>query len=135
MVDLYKKENLFISTVVEPSVGVSEKAPKTVDVEATLKIAVDVASLEVEKGNLDKTLNYAIFESRRTLGLEDLNDVIDSTENMDVDEPDNQNVVDNSVQPSLEKPLFERMLDRMLELPWANKTNMIRVLESLKKMS
>jgi len=135
MADLYEKENLFISTVVEPSVGVSKKAPKTVDVEATLKIAVDVTSPEVEKGNLDKTLNYAISESGRKLGLEDLNDVIDSTENMDVDEPDNQNVVDNSVQPSLEKPLFERMLDRMLELPWANKTNMIRVLESLKKMS
>jgi len=103
MVDLYEKENPFISTVLEPSIGVSEKALKTIDIEATLKIGTDVASPEGEKGNPDKNPKFHCLWIWEKLGLEDLNYAIDSTENMDVDEADNENVVDNSVQPSLEK--------------------------------
>jgi len=98
-----KKENPFISTVVEPCISVSEKTRKTVDTEETLKIDANGASLEVEKGNPDKTLNSTIPESGKKLGLENMNVAIDSTINMDVDEVDDENVVNNSVQPSLEK--------------------------------
>jgi len=72
MADLYEKENPFIYTVVEPSVGVLEKTHKTVDIEAALRIVVDVASLKVEKGNPDKTLNSTVSNSGRKLGLEEL---------------------------------------------------------------
>jgi len=85
--ELYEKGNPFVSTVVEPSVDASEKDPKSVDVEATLKIVADVASSEIEKGNPYETPNSAVSKSGRKLGLEDLNAPIDSTENMNVDNP------------------------------------------------
>ena len=105
MTDLYEKENPFISAVVEPNVGASEKDPKIADVEATVKIAADVTTSKAEKGNPDETLNFVVSESGRKQGLEDLNITIHSIENMDVDDlkPDDENVVDDSVQPSQEK--------------------------------
>jgi len=105
MSDLYEKENPFISTVVELSDGTPEKDSKSANVESTLKIAADVASSEIEKGNLNETPNSVISKSGTKLGLEDLNTSIDSTENMSVDypNPDNENVVDDFVQPSTEK--------------------------------
>jgi len=103
MTDLYEKENPFISTVFEPSICVFKKTHKTVDTEATLKIDADGASPEVEKGNPDKILNSTVSESGRKLGLEDLNDAINSTINMNVDEVDDENIVNNYVQPSAEK--------------------------------
>lgn len=55
MGDLYEKENTFISTVVKPNVGTSEKDPMVADDETTIKIAADVAYAQVEKGNPNKT--------------------------------------------------------------------------------
>jgi len=105
MTNLYEKENPFISTVVEPNVGASKKDPKINDAEATGKIAADVASFEVEKGNPDTTLKSVVYESDRKLGLEDLNVVVDSTENMNVNDskPDDENMGDDSIQPSPEE--------------------------------
>jgi len=100
MTDIYEKENPLIFTVVEPNVGASEKDLKITDAEATVKITADVASSEVEKGNPSATLKYVVYESDRKLGLEDLNDVIDSTENMNVDDPKPK---DDFIQPSPEK--------------------------------
>jgi len=86
MTVLYKKENPFISTVVEPSVGTSVKDLKDADVEEKLNIATDVATSANEKGNPDKTLTVEISESCKNLSLEDLNVAIKSTKNMDLDE-------------------------------------------------
>jgi len=69
MADLYEKENPFIFTVVEPSVGTFEKDSKSANVEATFKSAVDVASSEIEKGNPNETPNSYISESGRKLRL------------------------------------------------------------------
>jgi len=105
MDDLYEKENPFFSTVVEPSVGTSEKDQKPTDVEATLKITADVASSEVEKVNPNKTPNCDVSRSERKLGLEDLNAAIDSTKHMDIDNPnlDEENVVNDFIQASPKK--------------------------------
>jgi len=64
MADLYKRENPFISTVVEPSMSVSEKSLKTVDIEATRKIVDDIDSPEVKRGNPNKALNLLILDVR-----------------------------------------------------------------------
>jgi len=63
MVDLYEKENPFISTVVKPSAGTSVKDLKNVDVEATPKITSDVATSDIEKGNPDETLTSVVSKS------------------------------------------------------------------------
>jgi hypothetical protein len=78
MFDLYQKENPFISTVVEPSVGTFKKDPLVGDIEATTRNA----SLKAEKGNSCKTLISVVPESGRKLGLEDLNEAIDRSENV-----------------------------------------------------
>jgi len=117
MADLYENENPLNSTVVEPSIGVSEKTHKTIDTKVTLKIDADGASPEVEKGNPDKTLNSIVSKSGGKLGLEDLNDAIDSTINMDVDEVDDENVVNNSVQPSAEKTNIRKDVEPDVEAP------------------
>lgn len=51
---MYEEKNPFISIVVEPNVGASEKDTKIADVEATVKTATDVASSEVEKGMMTR---------------------------------------------------------------------------------
>jgi len=86
MTDLYKKENPFISTIFEPSVGTSVKDLKDADVEENPKIVTDVATSADEKGNLDETLTVEVSESSKNLGLEDLNVAIESTENIDHDD-------------------------------------------------
>jgi len=86
MTDLYKKENPFISTVVEPNVGTSVKDLKNAKVEVNPKIATNVATSVAEKGNPDKNLTVKVSKSCKNLGLEDLNAAIESTENMDLDD-------------------------------------------------
>jgi len=86
MIDLYKKENSFISTIVEPSVGTFVKDLKNADVEANPKITTDVVTSATEKGNPDETITVEVSESCKNLGLEDLNVVIENTENMDLDD-------------------------------------------------
>jgi len=54
MAELYEKKNLFISTVVEPSIGISEKTHKTVDTEATLKLMLMVPLQRLKKATLIK---------------------------------------------------------------------------------
>ena len=92
MTDLYVKENPFKSTKVETSM---QDAKNTKDDE-TLKISADVSTPDLEKGNPDETLISNVPESGRKLGLEDLNDAIDSTENMDID-TGNETKVNDSV--------------------------------------
>jgi len=48
-------------------------------------ISADVSTPDHDKGNPDETLISNLPESDRKLGLENLNDAIDSTENMDID--------------------------------------------------
>ena len=48
---------------VKLSISVSEKTHKTIDIEATLKIDVNGAFPEVEKGNPDKNLNSIVSKS------------------------------------------------------------------------
>jgi len=105
MTDLYEKKNPFISTFVEANVGTSEKDPKIIDAEVTVKTTADVASYEVEKGNLDVILKAIVSESNRKLGLEDTNVAIDSPKHMSVDDPkpDNENMEDGFIQRSPEK--------------------------------
>ena len=73
MADLYEKENLFVSTMVEPSYGTSVIDLKSADVEANPEIAFDVATSIAEKGTLVETLPPVVSEFGRKLGLEDLN--------------------------------------------------------------
>jgi len=56
MGDLYKKENPFISTVVEPNIGSFEKDRKNEDVEATPKISSEIPAYDIEKGIPHATL-------------------------------------------------------------------------------
>jgi len=49
---------------------------------------------DLEKGNPDETLTSNVPEVGRKLGLEDLSDVIDSTENMHIDTSNETNVND-----------------------------------------
>jgi len=105
MVELYEEENLFISVVMEPSVETSEKDTKSANAETDLKIAAEVVASQIEKGNPIIIPNHAIPESDRKLGLEELNTAKDSTEDLSMNDPDvdDENVVDDSVQPSIEK--------------------------------
>jgi len=105
MADLYVKENPFISTVVEPSIGTFVKDPQRVDTKANPKIASDVAKSETEKGNPNETIPSSVSESCKKLGLEDLNDAIEITENMDIDDPKigNESTTNDFVQLSPEK--------------------------------
>ena len=65
---MYEKENPFISTVVEPNVGASDKDSKSMDAEATVKTASDVASSEDDKENAQRW-KY-IFHKRLALERE-----------------------------------------------------------------
>jgi len=105
MVDLYEKKNPFVSIVVEPSYGISAKDLKNAEAEENLEIASDVATSTAGKGTPDETLALVVSESGRKLGLEDLNAAIDSTEVMDVDNPniDEENVINDLDQTSPKK--------------------------------
>jgi hypothetical protein len=69
-------------------------------VESTPKDVSDVATPASEKGNLDSNPNINDSVSVRKLGLEDLNEAIETTKNMNVDkdekEPDAEKSVDNA---------------------------------------
>jgi hypothetical protein len=84
MSDLYENENPF--KVAEE--GTTSQASKNTDDEDASKIASDVATPVCKKGNPDSTLISDEPVSGRKLGLEDLNDAIESTKNMDVDNSD-----------------------------------------------
>jgi len=93
MSDMYEKENPFKAS----EEGTTAQVSKNVEEEDASKIASDVAIPVCEKGNPNLTLISDEPVSGRKLGLEDLNDAIESTENMDVDNPDNETRVDDSV--------------------------------------
>ena len=105
MVDLYEKKNPFVSIVVEPSYGISAKDLKNAEAGENPEIASDVATSTAEKGTPDETLPSVVSESGRKLELEDLNAAIDSTEVMDVDNPnlDEENVINDLDQTSPKK--------------------------------
>jgi len=103
--DLYEKENPFVSTMVEPSYEKSVEDLNSADAKANPKTASDVATSIANQGIPDETLPSVVSNSCRKLRLEDLNAAIDSTENMNVDDPnpDNENMEDSSVHLSLKK--------------------------------
>ena len=81
------------------------KDPQISDTKAKPKISSHVSTSEIEKGNPIEILPSVVSESCKKLGLEDLNAGIESTENMDIDDPKtgNENTANDSVQLSLEK--------------------------------
>jgi len=94
MSDLYEKENPFTAT----KEGTTAQASTKNDDKDSFKTAEDVATPVCEKGNPDSTLIYYEPASSRKLGLEDLNDAIESTENMDVDNSCKEIRGDDSVE-------------------------------------
>jgi len=101
MSDLYVKENPFKDSEADSTA----KASKNTENEETSKTSPDVATPDREKGNPDATLISDVPESGRKIGLEDLNDAIDSDEYMDVDISNigNQTKGDDSVEKYPEK--------------------------------
>jgi len=81
MSDLYEKENHFAVT----KEGTPTQASTKIDDKDFLKTAEDVATPVSENGKPDTTLISDKPTSSRKLGLDDLNEAIESTENMDVD--------------------------------------------------
>jgi hypothetical protein len=131
MTDLFEKENHFISTIVEPNVGTFKKDPLVADNETIARNA----STKVEKGNSNKTLNSAVSESGRKLGLEDLNEAIDHSENMDVDKPNfnEENATKDSIQASPNKS--DDLKDGEPNVGtsiWANRKSNMMMLDLLK---
>jgi len=94
MSDLYEKENPFSPSKGDTIVQTSTK----IDDKDSFKPAKDVATLVCKKGNLDSTLISDKPTASRNLGLEDLNEAIESTENMDVDNSGKETGDDNSVE-------------------------------------
>jgi len=94
MDDLYEKENPFKATKEDTTA----QASKNTDDEDASKIASDVATPVRENGNPDSTLISDEPTSGRKLRLQDLNDAIESTKNMDVDNPGNVTRDDDSVE-------------------------------------
>jgi hypothetical protein len=129
MFDLYEKENPFISTVVEPNAGTFKKVPLVADNETTTKNA----SPKVEKGNSCKTLISVVPESGRKLGLQDLNEAIDRSEDMCVDDSDvNVELLQKTLfNPLLRKVMNLRMVNQMLEHPWTNRKSNLTMLDHL----
>jgi len=68
-------------------------------------IDADAASSKVEKGNPKETPTFTISESSKKLGLEESKVTMDNPEDMSMDDliPDNENVVDDLFQTSIEK--------------------------------
>ena len=97
MTDLYVKENPFKASEADTTA----QASKNAEYEETSKISPDVVTFSHENGNPDTTLMSDVPESGRKLGLEDLNNAIDSTEYMDMDIPNTGN--DTKVDVSVEK--------------------------------
>jgi len=101
MTDLYKEKNPFKPTDAKTYV----QDAKNDEDNGTSKISPDVPTPDLEKGNLDATLILDVPESGRKLGLEDLNDDIDSTENMEIDisNTGNKTKFDDSVEKDPEE--------------------------------
>jgi hypothetical protein len=92
MTDLYNKEI--------PSKATKEDTSAKIAVvgEEGTKLSSDVATPTKEKGNPVSALNSVETSSGKKLGLDVLNDAIESTENMGVSNPDNETGGDDSVE-------------------------------------
>jgi len=101
VVDLYEKENPLKPIEAEASL----QDIKNTENAETFKILPDVATPDLDKGNPEATLTSDIPESGRKQGLKDLNDAIDSTENMDIDHSNTGN--ETKVADSVEKDRVE----------------------------
>jgi len=94
MSDLYEKENPFVAT----KEGTSTQASTKIDDKDSLKTAEDVATPVCEKGNPNATLISYEPASSRKLGLDDLNDAIESIENKDLNNSSKDTKGDDSVE-------------------------------------
>jgi len=94
MSNLYEKENPFAASKEDTTAQASTK----IDDKDSCKPAEDVATPVCEKGNPDTTLISDEPTSSRKLGLDDLNDAIESTENMDVNNSSKETGGDDSVE-------------------------------------
>jgi len=86
MTDSHIKDNLKSTKA-----GTFEQDAEDTKDDESFKISADVSTLDPDKGNPHETLISNVPESGRKLGLEDMNDAIDSTENMDIDIGNNVN--------------------------------------------
>jgi len=94
MTDLYKKGNPFKAA----EEGSTAQASRNTDDGDASKMTSNVATPGCEKGKPDSTLIPDESVSVKKLGLEDLNDAIESTENMDVSNPDNETGIDDFIE-------------------------------------
>jgi len=94
MSDLNEKENPFTASME----GTTAQASTNTDDKDASKIAPNVATPVCEKGNPDSTLISDEPGSSRKLGLEDLNNTIESNENMDVENSSKETRDDVSVE-------------------------------------
>jgi hypothetical protein len=124
MSKLYEKENPFKAT----KEGITAQASKNTDEVDASKRVSDVATPVSEKGNPVSTLISDEPESSRKLGLDDLNDAIESTENMDVDNSGKETRDDDSAESDLKESDVQTMLGRILAHPWANLTSLLVML-------
>ena len=92
--DLYEKENPFAASK-EDTIA---QASTNTDVKYSCKQAEEGATPVCEKGNPVSTLIFDEPTSSRKLGLEDLNEAIESTENMDVDNSGKETGGDDSAE-------------------------------------
>jgi len=99
MSNSYEKENPFAASKGDTTVQTSTKT----DDKDSFKPAEEVATLVCEKGNLDSTLIYDKPTASKKLGLEDLNEAIESTENMDMDNSGKEIGGDDSVESDLKE--------------------------------
>jgi hypothetical protein len=81
------KETPIVSTIVKPNVGTFEKDSNRVDAEGIVKTTADASSFEVEKGNPGKIFKSFASESDKNLGIEDLDTVRNSSEHLNMDDP------------------------------------------------
>jgi len=94
MFDLYEKENPFAASKEDTTAQASTKT----DVKDSCKPSEEGATPVCEKGNLDSTLISDEPATSRKLGLEDLNEAIESIENMDMDNSGKETGGDDSVE-------------------------------------
>jgi len=94
MSDLYEKENPFIASKEDTTAQASTKT----DVKDSCKPAEEGATFVCDKVNPDSTLISDEPTTSRKLGLEDLNEAIESTENMDMENSGKETRGDDTVE-------------------------------------
>ncbi|KEH22345.1 hypothetical protein MTR_7g444780 [Medicago truncatula] len=94
MTDLNKTKNSFKAA----EEGSSDQTPNKDEGNEVTVLTPDVATPVKDQGNPNSTLNFDEPVPSRKLGLEVLNDAIDSTENMDVSKSDNETGGENSIE-------------------------------------